>query len=357
MSKHINHSPLPFIHSAKTEFIQLPNIPNSDQYIPLDPHYLSSSRACSFPIYNFHKGRNRFVLFKQENAKIKQEQLDQLTKNGKQPVFVPRRYNFELLHYISESLSRIVADLDKSLEERTQQFHTVATTVMRTLFESPPENKEFIKIAKNVSDSLATLLIEEPSSILKLNLLRSYDYYTYSHSINVCAMSVGLYQSIVPNLSKVQVQSFTRGALLHDIGKCDIPHDLTTKRGSLNKKEWEIMRSHTTLGFERLQEDDGLAEDDRKISLLHHEAIDGSGYPLGLTKENIPFTSRLCKVTDVFDALTSKRPYKNRMPAFEALRLMMMEMKTKIDQDILKQFILFLEKMSKNKLEMALEEL
>lgn len=335
-----------YVPSAHDEF-QMPDSPEAYKYIPLDPKYLHPSGACEFSIYVYHPGRNRFVMFKKEDASIQKDQIDTLTKGGRQPIFVPHEYSYQLNEYLSENLSEIVDDPNLPLEEKTEKFHTMATSVMKGLFENPPDNETFVRTAKNVSDATSELIVHGPKAISQLNALRSYDYYTYSHSMNVTVLSLGLYQELVPNATMEQIKDLTRGVLLHDIGKRDVPTELTNKRGPLTESEWDVMRSHTTKGYERLDSDKDLSDDSRYVSLYHHEAVDGTGYPTKIKISEIPFTSRVCKVCDVYDALTSRRSYKNGMKPFETLQIMQQEMKTKIDQDILKQFIMFLQKMGK----------
>lgn len=322
--------------------------PEEEQnYIKLDQKYLVPNRASDFAIYLFVPKRKRFVLFKNEGEPIRPEQLESLTQGGRRPVYVPVEHSTALTYYLSENLAGIVEDPALPLEVKTEEVHTLALTVMKNLFDSPPSMGEFIATAANVSDALAELLISSPLSIGLLNRLRSYDYCTYRHSMNVSVMGVGLYLHTHPGATPVEIHDLTRGLLLHDIGKCDVPRELTNKPGRLTDAEWQIMRSHPIKGYERLEHDEALSQESHQIALYHHEAADGSGYPKGIKKNAIPLTSRLCKVVDVYDALTSNRSYKLRMNAFDALVLMTRDMKTQIDQDLLKEFILFLDRMGK----------
>ncbi len=318
-----------------------------DEFIPIDPEYLSVERACGFPIYVFHPGRKRFVLFKSAGNPIRHDQYEKLTKGGKRTVFVPQTFAHELNEYLSESLTEIVTNPDFPLKQKTEKFHSLAATVLKGILDSPEEMKELVTTAKNVSNALTKLIISEPKAIVQLNQLRSYDYNTYHHCINVSVLSIGLFKELQENVSAEEIMDLTRGILLHDIGKCDIPSEIINKPGPLNDSEWDIMRDHTIRGNERLQVDEDMSEDARLVSLYHHEASDGSGYPYGLTNEQIPFTSRICKVVDIYDALTSRRSYKDGMPPFEALRLMTNEMINKVDQGILKHFMLYLHRLGK----------
>jgi len=101
-------------------------------------------------------------------------------------------------------------------------------------------------------------------------------------------------------------------APMHDVGKVATPDSILLKQGPLTKDEWEIMRQHTIYGYEILRGSDSeLLQLGAEIALSHHERFDGSGYPNGLSAEAIPLSGRICAISDVFDALTSKRPYKN----------------------------------------------
>jgi putative two-component system response regulator len=98
---------------------------------------------------------------------------------------------------------------------------------------------------------------------------------------------------------------------MHDIGKIGIPDSILLKPGKFEPHEWEVMKTHTTIGAEILSGDDSeLLSMAREIALTHHEKWDGSGYPKGLAGEDIPLVGRIVALADVFDALTSERPYK-----------------------------------------------
>lgn len=336
---------LPY-HTA-ADLSVIPKNEESFNYISLDPRYLRPDIPLEFPIYIFHREDNKYLLLKQKGLPIDHDRLELLTKDNIKPVYVHRDDINTLNQYLSTSLSTLLEDSSLPLEEKTEKFQAIATMAMKGLFESPPDMPTFISTAKNVSDSVSKLIVTEPKAVMHLNRLRTYDYYTYSHSLNVTVLSVALFNDMNPGISTQKIEDLTRGVLLHDIGKCDIPNEILNKCGPLNEQEWDIMKTHTTNGYERLKEDKALSEDSRQVALFHHEAIDGTGYPLKLSGTNIPFTSRICKVVDVYDALSSKRSYKSRMIPFNALQVMTKEMNTKLDKVIMRQLILFLEKMNK----------
>ncbi|MFP4644943.1 MAG: HD-GYP domain-containing protein [Spirochaetales bacterium] len=126
---------------------------------------------------------------------------------------------------------------------------------------------------------------------------------------------------------------------LHDVGKIGVPDAILLKPGALTANEWNVMRRHTTMGAEILDGDDSdLLILAREIALTHHERWDGSGYPQGLVGESIPVSGRIVSVVDVFDALTSKRPYKKAWSFDRAAQLVRDSAGTQFDPDIVNVF-------------------
>jgi putative two-component system response regulator len=125
---------------------------------------------------------------------------------------------------------------------------------------------------------------------------------------------------MVSGLEREDLLTLYQGGFMHDIGKVGIPDSILFKPGRLNEEEWKVMRTHTTRGVEICRHVKSLA---RVVPLIrhHHERWDGSGYPDGLVGERTPLLARLLQIGDIYDALTSPRPYKNAMSPAKALRI------------------------------------
>ncbi|MBZ0257043.1 HD domain-containing protein, partial [bacterium] len=126
---------------------------------------------------------------------------------------------------------------------------------------------------------------------------------------------------------------------LHDIGKTEIPYRILSKPGRLTDEEMEIMREHPLRGLRILKEAGELSEECSVIVSQHHERNDGSGYPYGLTGNQIHEYGKICAIADVFDALTMERSYKKPLTTFEALQIMKEKMPGHFDVELFRKFV------------------
>ncbi|MCX7149855.1 MAG: HD domain-containing protein [Rhodocyclales bacterium] len=145
------------------------------------------------------------------------------------------------------------------------------------------------------------------------------DAATNIHNYRVASYAVRLAETV--GLKRGEIRDLIAGAFLHDVGKIGISDNILLKPDALDAQEFEIMRTHVTLGVEILRKSDWLQKA-RDVVEYHHEKFDGSGYLKGLAGEAIPVTARIFAIVDVFDALTSKRPYKEAFPFAEAMMIL-----------------------------------
>ena len=155
--------------------------------------------------------------------------------------------------------------------------------------------------------------------VQRLGLAAEYkDNETGLHVIRMSHFSRIL--GIAAGMTEIEADDLLHAAPMHDVGKIGIPDRILQKPGPLDPDEWKIMQSHVTIGAEIIGEHDGgMLALARSIALTHHEKYDGSGYPHGLKGDEIPLVGRITAIADVFDALTSERPYKKAWSEQEAL--------------------------------------
>ena len=165
----------------------------------------------------------------------------------------------------------------------------------------------------------------------QLSMLDSLDVFTRKHSENVANITCRLCEYL--HTSKDFLIYCTTCAYLHDIGKIFIPPNILQKNGPLTKEEFEVIKTHTTIGYKMCMDDPKL----RPYAAgpkYHHEALNGTGYPEGLTKKNIPIEGQIIRVADEFDAIVSKRQYKTHVGITDTLKLLIEESKPIVPKSI-----------------------
>jgi PAS domain S-box-containing protein/putative nucleotidyltransferase with HDIG domain len=167
-----------------------------------------------------------------------------------------------------------------------------------------------------------------------------HDQETVGHTRRVTDMTVGLARSM--NIPEDQIVHIRHGALLHDIGKMGIPDHILRKPARLNREERAIIEKHPMYAFEMLQSIEFL-DPSLEIPLLHHEKWDGSGYPFGYRGEQIPISARIFSVVDVYDALTSDRPYRDALAQEKAIEYIRTQSGKHFDPEVVDTFLDYLE--------------
>ena len=162
----------------------------------------------------------------------------------------------------------------------------------------------FLPLVQEISDSV----IRNPGAIVSLARLKTQDDYSYMHSVAVCALMVALGREL--GYDEEQCRTAGTAGLLHDVGKALMPLDILNKPGALTDAEFDVMRSHPVRGFELLQEARGAEQTTMDVCLHHHERFDGGGYPHKLPNDKLNQLVRMGSICDVYDAITSNRPYK-----------------------------------------------
>ena len=186
-------------------------------------------------------------------------------------------------------------------------------------------------LVQQVHKATEQILQREQETILRLAKAGEYrDEETGNHVIRMAKYSREIAEEL--GLTEQQCDDLEHAAQMHDIGKIGIPDNVLLKPGKLDKDEWEIMQSHTTIGYEILSESQSkYMQMGAIIALNHHERFDGQGYPNKLKGSDIPLIARIVSVADVFDALMSVRPYKTAWPIESAIDFLKNQSDTQFD--------------------------
>lgn len=224
-----------------------------------------------------------------------------------------------------ESLAKATALKNEAVEDVSDVFKRIDST-----------GAVDVPTAKNAVTLLIGELVQNPGSLLSLVRLKDTDAYTYTHSVNVSILA--MYIAMATKYEKY-IEEIGTGALLHDIGKINIPTKVLRKNGPLNKEEFDLIQQHPKQGAILLVKSGHEEGISLSCVLDHHEKITGSGYPLGKKQSTISPYAKITSIADIYDALTTDRPYRNAMSPQTALQLMTMRMGHELDPEILSSFI------------------
>lgn len=187
------------------------------------------------------------------------------------------------------------------------------------LWSSPPE--PFLLLFLRISLVWGTGrgdLIKTAAVYKFLNQIKLYDFATYMHCQRVARISIAIGQGLT--LDQAVLKSLYYSALLHDLGKVNIPKGILSREEKLTPLEWDIIHQHPATGGNMIQAEKTITEDIVAGVLAHHERWNGKGYPYGLAGDNIPLFGRIISIADALDAMTSVRPYRRRpLPFGEAI--------------------------------------
>lgn len=203
--------------------------------------------------------------------------------------------------------------------------------------------ENFIKLQANentdlgifaeISNSIIDEVIKNRKLMIHLTDIRAYDDYTFAHSVNVAILAV--LAGIGLGYGETKLKELALGGLLHDVGKMFVPKEILNKKGQLTLEEMELMKGHSSAGFELLRKNQDIPLLAAHIAFQHHEKLDGSGYPRGLQGDEIHEYANIIAIADVYDALTSDRPYRVALLPHEAYEILLDLTKTQIDVHIL----------------------
>jgi HD-GYP domain-containing protein (c-di-GMP phosphodiesterase class II) len=312
-----------------------------DQYRPINTDLLKEGGGEVFDIYykTSSFGKTEFVKFASSHPSH-HKKVRQLIDSGEcTEFFIHQDDLIKYYHLATEQLRTLISDPAIPLLNKTQKLYDVSKDIMKNFFESTG-SEEVLKTSEEVMALTDQCLSEGQAKFDTIKKVINKDYFIYTHSLNV-----GLYclvYGINDNMSAVDIRCLGLGGMLHDIGKAQIDSAIINKKGSLTEEEFETIKNHPRLGQEIMESMQCYATNVIRMAGQHHENHKGKGYPNGLVGKDISLFARICKVMDVYDGLTTNRPYKKAVAPFEALITMKQEMMDELDPIILGKFIRYM---------------
>ncbi len=209
-------------------------------------------------------------------------------------------------------LEGVVIDDVVSDETRIEAYSLVRELMISPAGNSNGYGSRLCALGKEFDDCVHKIIDEilyHEDTMMNLDDLKTANNYTFSHSVNVCVLSLVTAKKM--EYSEIKMKHVGLGSLLHDLGKVNIPESILNKKGNLTEEEFELVKQHPEDGMEIFKNNAMFSSLSGDIILQHHERCDGKGYPLQLKKDEITEAAQIVSVADVFDALTSNRPYRS----------------------------------------------
>ena len=239
--------------------------------------------------------------------------------------------------YIDDELSKDI-EIENVINEELR-LNTVSKIkdIFIDMEKDSPSLDKNISMASKLVENMIEELIENKHVMVNMVDIKSFDEYTYHHSVNVCVLSIIMGISL--DLNQEQLTNLGMAALLHDVGKVFINQDLLNKVEKLTDEDFEIMKKHSYDGYKYIKDKFNFPVTTYIGILQHHEKYDGTGYPHQRAGEKISLFARIIAIADVYDALVSNRPYKEALLPSEAMEFLMGGAGAHFDFDLISIFI------------------
>jgi HD-GYP domain-containing protein (c-di-GMP phosphodiesterase class II) len=314
-------------------------VSKSKRYRSIDKRVITEGEQLTFQLYLPNDDKTSMMLFLQSDTVI--DGNDKVRLREVEKLYISDEDSLVYEAYVQHHIQTIARAEDISLDDKAIIVYEKASAVIDEMFRNP-ESLEVAKNVKPVVDSIVDVILHDTKAVASLLKITAHDFYTHTHSINVSIYTLSLGAFL--GMDEEELKTLGMAAVLHDIGKSKVNFDIINKNGTLTEMEFEEMKTHPAQGH-KIALQLGIT-DERVLTGIrhHHEKLVGGGYPDNLSGEAISKFARIIGVCDVFDALTTKRSYKDPMTTFESIKLMKEAMKGHLDFEMVNALIRMLHK-------------
>ncbi len=228
-----------------------------------------------------------------------------------------------------------------SKRERAKKvFYSTLRAAKAAMLSQRPGGVPNVRKAKRAVQATVDVLLDDEASLLAMSAIKDHDEYTFTHSVNVCMFSLAIGHRV--GLTRTQLAELGIAALFHDIGKVSVPASVLNKVGMLDVDEWKTLRNHTLTGVQLLSKMPRCNQQIIRslvVAFQHHINMDQTGYPSAEDEVPLDLYSKIVRISDTFDAMTTERPYMNKVHSpHEALQYLLSQAGTKFDPVLVKAF-------------------
>ena len=281
-------------------------------YLPVATAALCPSAVMDCDLYMQRPGSPYAELYRGSSYPLEAADLDKLRGEGFDHLYIRAEDAEAFRKYLCE---HVLHDRNVPTATRMKALREVTRVTFQDALKANDTGR-MVDVATDFGRDLACVVIERNIVFRELFVTLEHDFYTFTHVCNVSMYCAALASRLWLS-SAEELAELAAGALLHDIGKRHISPAILNKAGKLTDEEWNQVREHPTSGFRELMGRGDLTWPQLMMVYQHHERLDGSGYPAGITGDEMHPWSRVCAVADVFDALTCQRPYRRAQPLGE----------------------------------------
>jgi putative nucleotidyltransferase with HDIG domain len=300
--------------------------------IPISIATLMPSSTVGLDLYQAEQDSDALVLYRGAEYPLAASDLVRLQQRGVTRLFIQKESQGRYQKYLRQLASAPTEDSTIPMVARLGAMDAVVRDVLTRSLSSNDSEKS-VAAASQLGKVIAQTFTSSGFTTNDLFRVLQHDYTTFTHSANVAFYCATLAHRL--GYSALDVEQITTGGLLHDLGKLEISEEILCKQSKLDEAEFREIKKHPLTGFRKLANRPELSFGQLMMVYQHHERLDGKGYPVGCEADEIHPWAKICTVVDVFEALTSQRPYRQPMPRQKALELQNRDGGTAFDPEIL----------------------
>lgn len=314
-----------------------------DDFFVVNHNLFQKGEEVDFPIY-YHVGNNVNLFSEFEKKSEGPWELTDRISVSTRELLIRRQDIRKYQAFINRLMStskEVGDDQELRIMRKAVVLREMSKVVIQDILDDPRSGEKLKKLRDQVYQT-ADFVLENVDSFYSLMIIHSHDYYTYIHSLNVSTLCVG-FGSALGLFKSPDLELLALGGALHDIGKSRIDSKLINKPSKLTPEEFGEMKKHVQMGLDLLKKHHQLPQEVLETVGQHHEKLTGTGYPNSLKGDQVSYFGRISAIVDVYDALTTERPYKKALTPFEALNIIS-RIQGEFDEKLMKKFIMMLGK-------------
>ncbi len=303
-------------------------------FTAIDIKKIKGNSMLNFDLYI--KNDKNFILYKNRNLVLKFDELQRLYDKNLENFYIHNKDTKNFRSYLETNIGEMLESENIPVQKKAEVLFESAVNVVEDIFNNP-RSGEAIQRSKEMVGHTVNFIVSAPNAFVNLMKIRRYDYYTFTHSVNVCTFLVSLAQKF--NITDKQtLKEIGEGGLLHDLGKSMISSAIINKNGKLTKAEFDEIKNHPAYGVKIAKETRDITDVSLSIIGQHHEKVTGRGYPKGLQSSELNVYAKMASIVDVYDAITTNRSYSSAKSPMEAAQFLL-SIKEEFDSKILMTFI------------------